>query len=215
MLDTASENHADLMDKTYRNQRQIYDLTRKYFLLGRDHLITELHPAPGSHVLEIACGTGRNLQVAQRRYPHCAFYGLDISSEMLRSARRKLADHIQLAEADACGFDGHQLFRRRSFDRIFVSYGISMIPDWEAALRMACAHLGPGGELHVVDFSDQQGLPDWFGTALNEWLRRFHVSPRLALERVLAQIARDLGANVRFSHLYRGYAQYGVVVKRR
>ena len=53
--------HGDLMDRLYRHQRHIYDLTRKYYLLGRDELIAELDPPPHGTVLEIGCGTGRNL----------------------------------------------------------------------------------------------------------------------------------------------------------
>lgn len=49
--------HAALMDRTYRHQRRIYDATRAYFLLGRDHLIAQLAPPEGGRVLEIACGT--------------------------------------------------------------------------------------------------------------------------------------------------------------
>ncbi|WP_299403798.1 class I SAM-dependent methyltransferase [uncultured Roseobacter sp.] len=215
MLDTGANSHANLMNQTYRHQRLIYDLSRKYYLFGRDHLIAGLAPKEGSHVLEIACGTGRNLQVAAQKYPHCAFYGLDISSEMLRSAQDKLGEKVQLAQADACHFDGANLFNRPHFDRVFISYGISMIPEWEAALSMAFAHLAPGGELHVVDFSDQHGWPRWFGTALNKWLRKFHVSPRMSLAPVLSEIAREAGAGARHHQLYRGYAQYGVVQKRR
>ncbi|WP_141117933.1 class I SAM-dependent methyltransferase, partial [Leisingera sp. JC1] len=137
MLDNASTTHAVLMDQTYRRQRLIYDLTRKYYLLGRDRLIDGLAPKEGSHVLEVACGTGRNLKRASRKYPHSAFYGLDISTEMLTSARNKVGAYVQLAQADACRFDGARLFRRSKFDRIFISYGLSMIPDWQAALRMS------------------------------------------------------------------------------
>jgi len=57
------------MDAIYRYQRYIYDASRKYYLLGRDRLIGELAPPPGGSVLEIACGTGRNLVKAARRYP--------------------------------------------------------------------------------------------------------------------------------------------------
>ena len=39
---TALGNHAALMDSVYRRQRHIYDLTRKYFLFGRDTLIEGL-----------------------------------------------------------------------------------------------------------------------------------------------------------------------------
>ena len=50
-------SHAALMDATYRRQRLVYDATRKYYLLGRDHLIERLDPPEGGAVLEIACGT--------------------------------------------------------------------------------------------------------------------------------------------------------------
>lgn len=215
MLDSGPHNHAELMDKTYRHQRLIYDVSRKYYLFGRDHLICDLKPRQGSHVLEIACGTGRNLQVAARKYPQSAFYGIDISSEMLRSAREKLGDKFQLAQADACHFDAETLFNRAKFDRIFVSYGISMIPDWEGALRQAVAHLAPGGQLHVVDFSDQHGWPQWFRSAFIKWLEKFHVKPRRALRRALNDIAHDTRSRCDHHQLYCGYAQYGVLEKPR
>ena len=49
------------MDRMYRHQRHIYDLSRKFYLLGRDEALSRLRPAPSDGVLEIACGTGRNL----------------------------------------------------------------------------------------------------------------------------------------------------------
>ncbi len=59
----------ELMDRVYRHQRHVYDLTRKHYLLGRDHLIDRLEPPAGGHVLELGCGTGRNLIAAAKRYP--------------------------------------------------------------------------------------------------------------------------------------------------
>ena len=41
---------------------------------------------PGMRVLEVGCGTGRNLVSALRRFPQAEFYGMDISSEMLATA---------------------------------------------------------------------------------------------------------------------------------
>jgi len=211
MRDIAPDTHAKLMDQTYRHQRLIYDLTRKYYLFGRDELLAELVPTIGAHVLEVACGTGRNLQLAREKYPDSLLYGLDISSEMLSSAQEKLGKRAHLAQADACSFDGTALFGRSEFDRIFISYGVSMIPDWEQALRQSFHHLAPGGSLHVVDFSDLEGWPSWCRGLLHRWLGKFHVSPRHELEEVLNQIARDLGAQAQFRQLYRGYAQYGVL----
>lgn len=200
------EAHAALMDETYRWQRHIYDATRKFFLLGRDRLVHGLNPPPEARVLEVACGTGRNLALAGLLYPETRRFGLDISAEMLRSARRTLGDTARLAEADACGFDAGRLLGEPAFERILLSYSLSMIPDWPAALRCARDHLAPGGELHIVDFGTQDDLPRWFRRGLNGWLARFHVAPRPDLAAVAAALAAETGAALEQVSLYGGYA---------
>ena len=75
------------MNRMYRRQRHIYDGTRRYYLLGRDQLIANLGARAGADVLEIGCGTGRNLVHAARRYPDIRFFGIDISTEMLTSRK--------------------------------------------------------------------------------------------------------------------------------
>jgi len=81
-------DHGALMDRVYRWQRRFgfYDLTRKYYLLARDPMIAGLDPPPGGAMLEIGCGTGRNLVRAARLYPGVALHGIDISREMLAAA---------------------------------------------------------------------------------------------------------------------------------
>ena len=206
-------SHAELMDETYRYQRLIYDVTRRFFLLGRDHLINTLNPGRDAHILEIACGTGRNLAMISKRHPDCALYGLDISDEMLRTARDKLGARAKLVKADACTFDGTLLFGTKQFDRIILSYSVSMIPDWQAALMTAARHLSPGGQMHVVDFGDQAGLPIWFRRMLLHWLAKFHVAPRLDLAAALAEIAAAEGGKVAWQTRLRGYSQHGVLTK--
>ena len=104
-----------LMDKMYRRQRHIYDLSRKYYLIGRDEAISRLRPASGELVLEIGCGTGRNLVKAARTYPRAKFFGIDVSREMLDTAaasiaRARLSSRITIARADATAFDPMLLF---------------------------------------------------------------------------------------------------------
>lgn len=199
--------HGRLMDDVYRYQRLFYDVTRKYYLLGRDHLIEQLEIEPGDTVLEIACGTGRNLAAIRKRHPQTRLFGLDISEQMLISARRKLGQGAALAQADACAFDPEALFGVTAFDHIVFSYSLSMIPDWQAALDEGMRHLAPGGTLHVVDFGDQSGLPRWFRRALLGWLARFHVVPRDTLSGVMGRLAMDRGVLVQKA-LFRGYATY-------
>ncbi|GAA4116911.1 class I SAM-dependent methyltransferase [Aminobacter aganoensis] len=209
-----STNHSGLMDRVYRHQRHIYDLTRKYYLLGRDRMIAELSPPVGGTVLELGCGTGRNLILAARRFPNAHFYGLDISAEMLATARASIAraglsDRISLAQADATAFDAAALFGRSGFDRVFVSYALSMIPGWERSVSAALSVAD--GSVHIVDFGQQEGLPGWFRNLLRGWLGKFHVSPRESLATEIARQAQATGKSFRFSSLYRGYAWLVVV----
>ncbi len=199
------------MDRMYRHQRHVYDLTRKYYLLGRDRLIADLNPPPGGRVLEIACGTGRNLIVAARRYPQARFFGLDVSTEMLAQARESidragLGNRILVAEGDATAFDPQALFGESAFDRVFVSYALSMIPPWQAVIPQALDVLAPGGTFHIVDFGDFAGLPRWIGRPIESWLRLFSVTPRHDLAQALEQPAATRGFRAESRPLFRGYA---------
>jgi S-adenosylmethionine-diacylgycerolhomoserine-N-methlytransferase len=206
-------DHAEAMDAQYALQRHIYDLTRKYYLLGRDRLIRELAVPAGGSVLEIGVGTGRNLAQVGRRYPQARLFGLDISAEMLKSAGKALGSRAKLARADATGFDPQWHFGEAGFDRVYVSYSLSMIPDWEEALEQALHVVAPGGSLHIVDFGQQEGLPRWFRAMLRGWLAKFHVTPRSELFAAAARAAAAVGAEAECWALYRGYA-WDVVIRR-
>lgn len=186
------------MDGVYKGQRHIYDLTRKYYLFGRDTLIAGVDAKPGMRVLEVACGTGRNLAKVRGRWPGARLYGLDISSEMLKNARRTLGDTARLGLGDACAFAPEQTFGEASlktggFDRVVLSYALSMIPDWEGALGHAASQLAPGGELHIVDFGDLDGLPRPLQSLLHAWLAKFHVEARRDLPQAAARVAAAKG----------------------
>ena len=200
------------MNRMYRWQRHIYDATRRYYLLGRDGMIANLHPAVGANVLEIGCGTGRNLVHAARRYPQARFFGIDVSTEMLTSAmsaiaRADLADRITLAHADAASIGPRILFAIAGFDEVMISYSLSMIPEWQQVLEGAVRLLGPRGRLHVVDFGGLERLPA-MRLPLWRWLALFSVTPRDALEQELSALALASGADLRFQRPFRGYAQY-------
>lgn len=198
------------MDAIYRGQRHIYDATRKYYLLGRDRLIRELAPPPGGTVLEVGCGTARNLIAAARAWPEARCFGFDISPAMLETARRSvrkagLDGRVRLAPGDATGFDGTALFGEAAFDRVFLSYTLSMIPDWRGAIAAAARAVAPGGTLDIVDFGQQERLPGAFKAGLFAWLAAFEVSPRAELPDALADIAAREGMTLRFTPALRGY----------
>jgi S-adenosylmethionine-diacylgycerolhomoserine-N-methlytransferase len=204
------------MNRMYRRQRHIYDATRRYYLLGRDQLIAGLQPAAGDSILEIGCGTGRNLVLAARLHPGARFFGIDVSTEMLTSAistisRRGLTNRIRVAHGDATAFNPQNLFGVRSFDHIFVSYSLSMIPEWRRVIHEAANQLKSGGRLHIVDFGNQERLPAAVHALLSRWLALFDVTPRNDLERELSAMAGASGADLKFERPFRGYAQYAVL----
>jgi S-adenosylmethionine-diacylgycerolhomoserine-N-methlytransferase len=214
----ATQDTARHMDGIYRYQRYIYNATRKYYLLGRDRLIDELQPEDGSTVLEVGCGTGRNLIQAARRYPHARFVGFDISRAMLETARTSIAraglsDRIDVYQADATAFDLPDFCSEAHAGRVFISYTLSMIPPWRQVLPQALEAVGPGGRLHIVDFGQQEGWPRWFKAGLFAWLRQFSVHPRAELAWELTKLASETGATLEFRRLYRGYADYAVITK--
>lgn len=204
-------NHAALMDSVYRGQRHIYDLTRKYYLFGRDTLIEGLDARPGMRVLEVACGTGRNLAKITKTWPDVKLFGLDISKEMLKNARKAVGAEARLAAGDACSFDSVQTFDEEGYERIVLSYSLSMIPDWEGALDHAAAQLAPGGELHVVDFGDLGGVPGPFRRLLHAWLAKFHVQARSALPETAKRIANERGLNLDSQRGGLGYFQLHIL----
>jgi S-adenosylmethionine-diacylgycerolhomoserine-N-methlytransferase len=188
------------MDRMYRLQRFIYDASRKYYLLGRDRLLREMELRPGDRVLEIGCGTARNLIVLARQRPDVIGYGLDASNEMLATAagkvrRRGLESRIVLRACYAEELDHARTFAlAEPFDAAFFSYSLSMIPTWPQAITAALANLKPHATLYVVDFWDQGGWPRWFRALLKTWLDLFHVVHRPELLEHLRKLeARGVG----------------------
>ncbi|MGA0825132.1 MAG: class I SAM-dependent methyltransferase, partial [Burkholderiaceae bacterium] len=84
------EGHGRRMDDVYRWTRHVYDLSRPFFLLGRNRLVDQLKPDPGSTILEMGCGTGHNLIRLARRRPDLQLVGVDASKAMLEIAQQKI-----------------------------------------------------------------------------------------------------------------------------
>jgi len=187
------------MARMYRPQKHIYDLTRRYYLLGRDRLIDGLALQPGQSVLDIGCGTGRNLAFIGNRWPAAQLYGIDAAEPMLEVARARLrrdAVRASLAHGVAETLEPLTTFGCRGFDHVTISYCLSMVDEPVAVVRAATSALRPGGTLHIVDFSDMARLPRWFAGAMRAWLARFHVHHRPEVEATLGALAEARGAVV-------------------
>jgi S-adenosylmethionine-diacylgycerolhomoserine-N-methlytransferase len=200
------------MDRMYRHQRYIYDLSRKYFLLGRDRLLRSIPAKPGDALLEIGAGTGRNLVALAKLHPELSLYGIDASRAMIDTAqaaarRAGVAGRIRLGFGVGEQADARNLGRPNGFDHIVFSYALSMFDEPLAALDRAISLLAPGGTLYVVDFSDQRDLPDPFRRALVAWLDRFGVRHRPEVARHLSELAHHDRGAFTFEPVARRYAE--------
>lgn len=206
-----NDNAALLMDRMYRYQTHIYDWTRKPYLLGRDRLLVTLSPPEQGTILEIACGTGRNLIRAAQSYPQAYCFGFDIANVMIDKARYEvkrsgLAERIKIAQGDATQFSPEEKFGILQFDRVYISYALSMIPNWYKALQHALSLVKPTGMLFIVDFGDASQQPICLRPLLINWLKLFHVTPQPGLIGSAKQLAQDNSRLLNVDRLWGGYA---------
>lgn len=205
------QNPFENMDKMYRHQRYFYDLTRKYYLLGRDKLIAEMNIQADENILEAGCGTGRNLAILAQKYPEANFFGLDASSVMIDESQKKVEaktlKNIQLQIALADDFTFDKTFNlEKPFDTIYFSYSISMIPPWKESIANALKNLKSGGSFYIVDFYDQKDLPVGFQKILQGWLKKFHVQFWGELMPHLESLEKQGLGKLTVTSLYRRYS---------
>ena len=197
MQKTKIQDQRARLNNLYRFQRHFYDLTRRFFLFGRAELLRQMNVQPGESVLEVGCGTGRNLLKLSRLAPQAKLFGLDAADEMLKSAAAKFDAHnkqkeIILRQGLAEEFNYHETFKLdEPFDKIFISYSLSMFPQWQEALRNVLKNLKSGGDLYIVDFWDGKGLPAWFNRLRAWWLGLFKVYYRREFLEFLKELQKE------------------------
>lgn len=168
------------IENYYRLHARIYDATRWSFLFGRGtilELARAAKPNP-ARILEVGCGTGRNLIHLARLFPKAHITGVDLSSAMLAVAERKAAPYgprIKLVERAYGPADSAD-----QYDLVLCSYALSMFnPGFEAAIAAAQRDLVPGGCFALVDFHSARFR--WFARwmAVNHVRMDAHLRPLL------------------------------------
>jgi S-adenosylmethionine-diacylgycerolhomoserine-N-methlytransferase len=224
MTEPVAADQAVAMDRMYRLTRHVYDVTRAYYLLGRDRMLAKVATNPSTATLEVGCGTARNLIKLARRPEPGLLCGLDASQEMLDTAEASIAragvpaaghERIRLRQGLAEALDAKTMFGRDDpFDTIFFSYCLSMVPTWPGAIEAAMANLKTGGHLVIVDFWDQKDLPGVFAAGLKKWLSMFHVHYRPEVHDALAALGTSGRAEVAFESVAKRYAYIASLRKR-
>ena len=180
LRDAVQQERRRAIERYYRVHAGIYDLTRWSFLLGREALVREVAAcSTPARILEVGCGTGKNLLQLGQKFPQARLWGLDLSGDMLAVAQRKLRDLGPRLTLIQAAYD-RPVKEKPFFDLVVFSYALSMFnPGWEQALTAAGRDLGPGGALAVVDFHDSGSslFKGWMG--LNHVRLDGHLLPGL------------------------------------
>lgn len=131
-----------------------YDLITVLLSYGQDRrwkrrLVRGLPAAPGTRVLDLACGTGDIAFEAASQGARVV--GLDITHRMLqlaRDRRARSAARVALVEGDMMALP----FPDASFDVVTTGYGLRNVPELASALAEIGRVLVPGGTLLSLDF---------------------------------------------------------------
>ncbi len=129
---------------------------------ARRVVVAHLDLQPGHRVLDLACGTGENFRYLLPKIgPEGILVAADYSQGMLAQARRKV-DRAGWANVHLLHVDAQILtlaeisaatgLLAQSFDRVVITLGMTVIPDWQAAFERAWAMLRPGGRLVIMDW---------------------------------------------------------------
>ena len=139
------------MDGIYRRQRFIYDATRRYYLLGRDRLIADLRVPGEAHACWRSAAARRAISSSRAALSggaplrHRHFRGDAADGARLGRARRPCGARSRSRPAMRRLSTPGALFGVDSFDRVFISYALSMIPAWTDVVKSAAACVAPGG----------------------------------------------------------------------
>ena len=153
----------------YRRYAGVYDAVFGPVLQpGRKAVLQALRLRSGERVLEVGVGTGLSLPL----YPRdVTITGIDVSSEMLEKARRRVARH-RLANVEALlEMDAERMsFADASFDKVVAMYVVSVVEKPARLLEELHRVCRPNGEIFLVNHvrSDNR-----FVAAVEKGLARF------------------------------------------
>ena len=160
--------------RRYRHIARVYPILELVWLPPgiRPEAVDSLTLRSGDYVIELGCGTGRNLLMLSEAVGSGGrVVGVDISPEMLERARHRASDHrletVSLHLGDAATFRSSQ-----AVDAVLFSISYSVMPGRVQALRHSWGQLRPGGRLVIMDSKTPNGLIGKMSHSVITWVSR-------------------------------------------
>jgi ubiquinone/menaquinone biosynthesis C-methylase UbiE len=165
-MNSWTEYDPQFVRQRYNRLASIYVFFEWFFWIPRGirpRAVERLNLKPGDRVLEVGCGTGRNLSYLSRAVgPDGRVYGIDLSEGMLAKARSACEKdgltNVLLIQSDASEYELPE-----PVDGAIFSLSYAVMRDRKQALRNAWGQLKPGGRLVMLD---AKALSGWLGRLL-------------------------------------------------
>lgn len=150
---------------------RVYDLAiERTYRPYRKQIADALGLSADSRVLDVACGTGQNFaQLVAKLGPEGRVVGVDFSAGMLEVAHRRVDRHgyrqIELLRSDVQQLEATDLtplLGDKRPDRALCTLGLTVIPDWEAAVDRVLRLLEPGGRMVIFDIYAETRVPQTY-----------------------------------------------------
>lgn len=161
------------------------------------YVVQYLAPQPGSHILDLACGTGLvSLEAARAVGPNGSVTGVDITDGMLSVAYDSLESlqkekapigNVQFFKHDITDLDSLESIKGKAFDAITCASALVLLDSPLEAVRLWTKYLKIGGKF-VTDVTHPKSLVP--GIALERAAIRLGIQP--PSQRVWAQSGDDL-----------------------
>jgi ubiquinone/menaquinone biosynthesis C-methylase UbiE len=141
----------------------------------RRKAVERLALKPGARVLEVGCGTGRNLSLLREKVGESGqVYGVDLSEGMLADAQemcaRKRWDNVTLIRSDAAQYNVPE-----AVDGVLFSLSYAVMPHHREVLRHAWEQLRPGGSLVIMDAKLPPGIRGKLLLPYSVWIMKLTV----------------------------------------
>ena len=117
--------------------------------------ITDLNLNSNDKVLDLGCGTGRNILLMNKYLSeNSSIVGIDISKNMERQFNQNTKSYPNIKFINKRIDQDFKL--NQEFDRVFISFVIHGFPHEvrKTIIQNAYNNLKPGGKFHILDFAE-------------------------------------------------------------